>query len=102
FLMSVIGMLQVECIVLAVKHGGWSVMIWGPMSAKGVVETLFIDCMTNVGGYDKLLADMIIPSLQMPGRRTILHHGNDPKHTAKNQKECQKKKEVKNLVKSVA
>ena len=86
-----------ECIVLTVKHGGGSVMIWGCMSAKGVGEMTFIDGTMNACGYTKILADKMTPSLQKLGRRGIFQHDNNPKHTAKIMQEFLKKKKVKTM-----
>ena len=58
--------------VLTVKHGGGSVMIWGCMSAKGVGEMTFID-----GAI-----------------RGIFQYDNDPKHTAKIKQEFLKRRKV--------
>lgn len=48
------------CLQLSVKHGGYSGMVWGYISASGVVDVVKIDGIMNT---------------------FIFQHDNDPKHT---------------------
>ena len=66
-----------------VKHGGGNVIVWGSMSAAGVGELHFIEGNMNSSMYCEILQQSMIPSLQKLGRRAVLQHNNDHKHTSK-------------------
>ncbi len=57
--------------VPTVKHGGGSVLMWGCMSAAGVVELHFIDGIMNSQMYCSILKEKILPSLRALGRRAF-------------------------------
>ncbi len=65
-----------KCVLPTVKHGGGSVMVWGCMSAAGTGELQFIEGTMNANMYCD------IPKQRL-GRRAVLQHDNDPKHTSK-------------------
>lgn len=69
--------------VPAVKHGGGSVHVWGCMSAGGVRELNFIDCIMNSKMYCEILSEKMLPSLCAQGHRALFQHYNDPTHTSK-------------------
>ncbi len=43
-----------KCVLPTVKHGGWSVMDWGCLSAAGTGELQFIEGTMNEGKGDRL------------------------------------------------
>ena len=53
------------------------------MSAVGVGELYFIEGSMNSNMYCEILHQSTIPFLQKLGRRAVLQHDNDPKHTSK-------------------
>ena len=72
-----------KCVMPTVKHGGGNVMVWGCMSAAGVGELKFIEENMNFNMYCEILQQSMILSLQKLGRRAVLQHNNDHKHTSK-------------------
>ncbi len=72
-----------KCVLPTVKHGGGSVMVWGCMSAAGTGELQFIKGTMNANMYCEILKQSMIPSLRRLGRRAVLQHDNDPKHSSK-------------------
>ncbi len=84
-----------KCVLPSVKHGGGSVMVWGCMSAAGTGELQFIEGTMNANIYSDILKQSIIPSLRRLGRRAVLQHDNDPKHTSKTTTALLKKLRVK-------
>ncbi len=69
-----------KCMVPTVKHGGGSVLMWGCMSAAGVISLMAI---MNSQMYCSILKEKMLPSLRALGRRALFQHDNDPKHTSK-------------------
>ncbi len=67
-----------KCMVPTVKHGGGSVLMWGCMSAAGVIDGIM-----NSQMYCSILKEKMLPSLRALGRRALFQHDNDPKHTSK-------------------
>ncbi len=53
------------------------------MSAAGTWELQFIEGTMNANMYCDILKQSRIPSLQRLGRRAVIQHDNDPKHTSK-------------------
>ena len=51
-----------KCVLLTVKHGGGSVMIWGCMSAAGTGELQFIEGTMIANMYCGILKQSMIPS----------------------------------------
>ncbi len=84
-----------KCVLNTVKHGGGSVMVWGCMSSAGTGELQFIEGTMNANMYCDILKQSMIPSLQRLGRRAVLQHDNDPKHTSKTTTALLKKLRVK-------
>ena len=72
-----------ERVMPTVKHGGGNNTVWGCMSAADVGELHFIEGNMNSNMYSEILQQSIIPSVQKLGRRTVLQHDNNPKHTSK-------------------
>ncbi len=68
-----------KCVLLKVKHGGGSVMVWGCMSAAGTWELQFIEGTMNANMYCEILKQSMIPSLRRLGLRAVFQHDNDPK-----------------------
>ena len=84
-----------KCVLPTVKHGGGSVMVWGCMSAAGTGELQFIEGTMNANMYCDILKQIMIPSIQRLGHRTVFQHSNDPKHTSKTTTALLKKLRVK-------
>ena len=72
-----------KCVISTVPHGGWTVMVWGYMSAAGVGELYFIEGNMNSNMYCEIMQQSMIPSLQKLGHRAVFHHDNVLKHTSK-------------------
>ncbi len=66
-----------KCVLSTVKHGGWSVMVWGCMSAAGIGELQFIEGTMNANIYCEILKQSIIPSLRSLGRMAVFQHDNE-------------------------
>ncbi len=66
-----------KCVLLTVKHGGGSVMVWGCMSAAGTGELQFIEGTMNANMYCDTLKQSMIPSLRRLGRRAVFQHENN-------------------------
>ncbi len=71
-----------KCVLLTVKYGGGSLMVWSCMSAAGTGELQFIEGTMNANMYCDIPKQSMIPSLRRLGRREVFQH-NDPKHTSK-------------------
>ncbi len=53
------------------------------MSASGTGELQLIEGTMNANMYCDILKQSMIPSLRKLGRRAVIKHDNDPKHTSK-------------------
>ncbi len=84
-----------KCVLLTVKHGGGSVMVWGCKSAAGTGELQFIEGTMNANIYCEILKQSMIPSLWRLGRRAVFQHDNDHNHTSKTTTALLKKLRVK-------
>ncbi len=60
--------------VPTVKHGGGSVLMWGCMSAAGVVH--FIDGIMNSQMYCSILKEKMLPSLGPLVPLVVVHFSN--------------------------
>ena len=69
--------ISVSCLPSSMVVG----MSWS--GAAGVGELHFIEGNVNSNMYCKILQQSMIPSLQKLGRRVVVQHDNDPKHTSK-------------------
>jgi hypothetical protein len=86
-----------NCVVVTVKHGGGSLMVWGFMSAQGVRELHFIDGIMNSAVYCGILRGEMLPSLKKRGRGFTFHQDKDPKHSLKKTSAFLKKNKIKVL-----
>ncbi len=66
-----------KCVLPTVKHDGWSVMVWGCMSASGTGELQFFEAAMNANMYCDILKRRMIPSLQRLGHRAVFQHDNN-------------------------
>ncbi len=66
-----------KCVLLTVKHGGGSVMVWGCMSAAGTGGLQFIEGTMNANMYCDILKQSMIPSLLRLGHRAVFQHENN-------------------------
>ena len=64
------------------KHGGWSVLVWGCISARGVGDIVRIDGIINAENYRQVLIHNAINSGKHLIGSFIFQHDNNPKHTA--------------------
>ncbi|CAK9820146.1 Transposable element Tc1 transposase [Anthophora quadrimaculata] len=73
-----------QCVILTVKHGGDSVMLWGCFRANKVGSLVKIDGILRKEQYLKILQDHAVPSgTKLIGENFIFMQDNDPKHSAK-------------------
>ncbi len=75
--------IQVNCVLPTVKHGGVSNMVRGCMSAAGTGELQFIEWNMDSNMYCDILKQNVMPSLKKLGWTAVFQHDNDPKHTTK-------------------
>uniref|UniRef100_A0A8C2L0A5 Transposase n=1 Tax=Cyprinus carpio TaxID=7962 RepID=A0A8C2L0A5_CYPCA len=82
---------QKKNILLTVKYGGGSVMVWGCFAASGPGRLAVINGTMNSAVYQKILKENVRPSVcDLKLKRTwVLQQDNDPKHTSKSTSECQ-------------
>ena len=74
--------------VLTVKFGGGSILIWGCFSVKSVGKISVIDSKMNAQKYKQILQENLMSSfesLELPSDY-IFQQDNDPKHSAKSMK----------------
>lgn len=82
-----------------VKHGGGNVKIWACFSSSGPGQLHIVQGIMNSEEYCKILEHNLSPSvLKLKlGRRWIMQHDNDPKHSSNTTKEWLKKKKIRVL-----
>uniref|UniRef100_A0A9J8CLU9 Transposase n=1 Tax=Cyprinus carpio carpio TaxID=630221 RepID=A0A9J8CLU9_CYPCA len=90
---------QKKNILLTVKYGGGSVMVWGCFAASGPGRLAVINGTMNSAVYQKILKENVRPSVRdLKLKRTwVLQQDNDPKHTSKSTSEWLKKNKMKTL-----
>ncbi len=90
---------QKKNIILTVKYGGDSVMVWGCFAASGPGRLTVINGTMNSAVYQKILKDNVWPSVRdlKLNRTWVLQQDNDPKHTSKSTSEWLKKNKMKTL-----
>ncbi len=90
---------QKKNIILTVKYGGDSVMVWGCFAASGPGRLAVINGTMNSAVYQKILKDNVWPSVRdLKLKRTwVLQQDNDPKHTSKSTSECKSTSEKQNV-----
>ncbi|KAK3520058.1 hypothetical protein QTP70_011982 [Hemibagrus guttatus] len=90
---------QKKNIILTVKYGGGSVMVWGCFAASGPGRLAVINGTMNSAVYQKILKENVRPSVcDLKLKRTwVLQQDNDPKHTSKSTSEWLKKNKMKTL-----
>ncbi|KAK3536221.1 hypothetical protein QTP86_000202 [Hemibagrus guttatus] len=90
---------QKKNIILTVKYGGGSVMVWGCFAASGPGRLAVINGTMNSAVYQKILKDDVRPSVcDLKLKRTwVLQQDNDPTHTSKSTSEWLKKNKMKTL-----
>ena len=72
-----------QCILLTVKHGGGSVMVWGCFSYASVGKPVKIEGIMKKEQYNNILQRHALPSgIEFIGRKFIFQQDNDPKHTS--------------------
>ncbi|GFU92802.1 transposable element Tcb1 transposase [Trichonephila clavipes] len=74
-----------ECIVLTVKHGGGSLMVWGAISWRGLGPLVTLHDKVKAAHYVNILGDQVHPFVQtsFPGECPLYQDDNAPIHTAK-------------------
>ena len=82
-----------------VKHGGGNISLWGCFSAKGTGRLHCIEGRMDGAMYHEILANNLLPSVRALkiGLGWVFQHDNDPKHTARANKEWLRKKHLKIL-----
>lgn len=78
--------LNPDCVDKTVKHGGGKINIWGCFSSKGVGNLTKVNGIMDKKLYKNILVHHARPSIKRLGT-TIFQQDNDPKHTAKTNKE---------------
>ncbi|GFX86811.1 transposable element Tc1 transposase [Trichonephila clavipes] len=74
-----------ECIVLTVKHGGGSLMVWGAISWRGLGPLVTLHDKVKAAHSVNILGDQVHPFVQtsFPGECPLYQDDNAPIHTAK-------------------
>uniref|UniRef100_A0A8C7LNS2 Transposase Tc1-like domain-containing protein n=1 Tax=Oncorhynchus mykiss TaxID=8022 RepID=A0A8C7LNS2_ONCMY len=82
-----------------VKHGGGNIILWGCFSAKGTGQLHRIEGRMDGTMYREILTNNLLPSVKAlkMGHGWVFQHDNDPKHTARANKEWLRKKHLKVL-----
>ena len=76
--------LNPKCINKTFKHGGWSIMVWGGMSAFGNSRLRHIKGIMDKNMYHKILVHYAVKEgRQLIGEPFIFQEDNDPKHASK-------------------
>ena len=88
-----------EDLLLTVKHGGGSIMVWGCFAASGTGKLAHIEGTMNSNNYRNILRDNVPPSVRdlRLWRGWILQQVKDPKHTSKSTQDWLTKKKLKAL-----
>ncbi|CAK9814356.1 Transposable element Tc1 transposase [Anthophora quadrimaculata] len=72
-----------NCVVPTVKHGGRSVMVWGCFGNNMTGDLIKINGILRKEGYLNILRENAIPSgHRVIGNNFTFMHDNDPKHTS--------------------
>uniref|UniRef100_A0A8C5M7V7 Transposase n=1 Tax=Leptobrachium leishanense TaxID=445787 RepID=A0A8C5M7V7_9ANUR len=68
-----------------VKHGGWSIMLWGCFASAGTGKLQRVQGTMNSLQYQEILDDNVMQSVTnlRLGKRWTFQQDNDPKHTSK-------------------
>jgi len=84
---------QRYCLAPTVKHGGGKIMAWGCFHASGVGVLKRIEGIMDGEAYYRILRHQVGPQMKklndsvLGGPGWVFQHDNDPKHTAKKNKE---------------
>jgi len=85
--------LKDNCLAPTVKHGGGKIMVWGCFHASGVGVLKRIEGIMDGEAYYRILRHQVGPQMKklndsvLEGPGWVFQHDNDPKHTAKKNKE---------------
>jgi transposase len=85
--------LKDDCLAPTVKHGGGRIMVWGCFHASGVGVLKRIEGIMDGEAYYRILRHQVGPQMKklddsaLGGPTWVFQHDNDPKHTAKKNKE---------------
>lgn len=91
-----------ECIVLIVKHGGGSVMVWGCFSTVGVGELIKVENTMRKVDYKQIFEQhAMLSDCHLIGRNFIIQKNNDPKHSSKLYKGFLLQKETEGVLKNM-
>ncbi|KAF7649459.1 hypothetical protein LDENG_00141170, partial [Lucifuga dentata] len=86
-------------LVLTVKHGGGSILVWACFAAGGPGNLTVIDSLMNSSVYQSILDEHVKVSARKLylGTKWILQQDNDPKHSSKSTVEWLQKNRIKVL-----
>jgi len=76
---------QQKNLLLTVKHGGGSIMVWGNFALSGPGQHAVIDGTMNSGLYQKIIQENVmeyVSELRLY-RKWVMQQDNNPKHTSK-------------------
>jgi len=85
--------LKDNCLAPTVKHGGGKIMVWGCFHASGVGVLKRVEGIMDGEAYYRILRHQVGPQMKklndsvLEGPGWVFQHHNDPKHTAKKNKE---------------
>ena len=88
-----------QSIVATVKHGGYSVTVWGCFTPRGIGKLLILDRTVNRFYYRLILERNLLPSIKNFGFSSgfTFMHDNDSKHTSALVKDWLVKQHMKTL-----